>query len=140
MRQYLIANFLLYLNKLISLLLLKKIFIVSKKLIALLVISNILDKLQCKQLTTLMEQLLSKFQCVFRKGNSAQYCLLVMLKKWENTVDNRKLFGAILRDLSKSFYYNSHELVIVNLNWYEINWYERTEINILCSSWEEILS
>lgn len=87
-----------------------------------------------------MEQLLSKFQCVFRKGHSAQYCLLVMLKKWENTVDNRKLFGAILRDLSKSFYYSSQELVIVNLNWYEINWYERTEINILCSSWEEILS
>lgn len=87
-----------------------------------------------------MEQLLSKFQCVFRKGHSAQYCLLVMLKKWENTVDNRKLFGAILRDLPKSFYYNSHELVIVNLNWYEINWYERTEINTLCSSWEEILS
>lgn len=65
---------------------------------------------------------------------------VLMLKKWENTVDNRKLFGAILRDLPKSFYYNSHELVIVNLNWYEINWYERTEINILCSSWEEILS
>ena len=46
---------------------------------------------------------LSKYQCGFRKGFSAQYSLLSMLKKWKSVVDNKNVFDALLMDLSKAF-------------------------------------
>ena len=45
----------------------------------------------------------SKYQCGFRKGYSAQHCLLVMMEKWKMVVDNGSAFGALLTDLSKAF-------------------------------------
>ena len=38
-----------------------------------------------------MDKKLSKRQCAFRKGYSAQHCLLVMLEKWRATVDKGPL-------------------------------------------------
>ena len=45
------------------------------------VISKIFEKLLCKQITIFIDPLLSKYQCGFRKGFSAQQCLLAMLEK-----------------------------------------------------------
>ena len=39
------------------------------------VISKVFEKLLCKQITIFIDQLLSKYQCGFRKGFSAQHCL-----------------------------------------------------------------
>ena len=64
------------------------------------------------------EPFLSKFQCGFRKGFSAQQCLLSMLKKRKLAVDNRKRFEALLTDLSKTFECLSHDLLISKLNVY----------------------
>ena len=50
------------------------------------VISKIFEKLLCKQITIFIDPLLSKYQCGFRKGFSAQHCLLAMLEKWKNAV------------------------------------------------------
>ena len=47
------------------------------------------------------EYFLSKYQFGFRKGCSAQHCLLSMLEKWKSAIDNRKMFGVLLTDLSK---------------------------------------
>ena len=58
----------------------------------------------------------SKYQCGFRKGFSAQYCLVSMLEKWKSAIDNKKLFQALLTDLSKRFDCLSHDLVIGKLN------------------------
>ena len=71
-----------------------------------------------KQMSEYFQSSLSKYQCGFRKGFSAQHCLLPMLEKWKSTVDNRKMFGALLTDLSKVFDCLSHELLIARLNAY----------------------
>ena len=71
-----------------------------------------------KQISEYFEPFLSKYQCGFRKRYSAQYCLLSMLEKSKSTIDNRKMFGALLTDLSKAFDRLSHDLLIAKLNAY----------------------
>ena len=68
-----------------------------------------------------MDSLLSKYQCGFRKGFSAQHCLLTMLEKWKEAVDKGEVFRTLLTDLSKAFDCLSHELITANLNAYGFN-------------------
>ena len=82
---------------------------------------KIFEKLLCKQITIFIDPLLSKYQCGFRKGFSAQHCLLAMLEKWKNAVDKGKVFGALLTDLSKAFDCLPHELIVAKLNAYRFN-------------------
>ena len=86
----------------------------------LLIISKIFEKIISKQITNFMDPLLSKYQCGFRRGFSAQNCLLAMLEKWKSSVDKGKAFGVLLTDLSKAFDCLSHEVIIVKLNAYGI--------------------
>ena len=65
-----------------------------------------------------MEPLFSKYQCGFRRGFSAQDCLLAMLEKWKSAVDKVKIFGILITDLSKAFDCLSHELIIAKLSAY----------------------
>ena len=60
----------------------------------------------------------SKYQCGFRMGFSAQHCLLAMLEKWKKKVDTKKIFGSLLTDLSKAFDYLPRNLIITKLNTY----------------------
>ena len=53
-------------------------------------ISKIYERLMFKQISEYFEPILSKFQCGFRKGFSAQHCLLSMLEKWKTAIDNKK--------------------------------------------------
>ena len=75
-----------------------------------------------------------------------------MLEKWKSAIDNKKMFGALLTDLSKAFDCLSHDLLIAKLNAYGFsiaalrlvqnylsNRKQRTKINSDFSSWEEIL-
>ena len=39
-----------------------------------------------------------------------------MYDKWKSAVDNKKVFGALLMDLSKGFDCLSHDLLIAKLN------------------------
>ena len=70
-----------------------------------------------KQLSIYFEEIFSKFQCGFRKGFST----LLMLEKWKRAVDNNKVFGALLSDLSKAFVCISHDLLIAKLNAYGLS-------------------
>ena len=57
----------------------------------------------------------SKFQCRFRKGFNAQHCLLLVIEKWREVLDNDGETAAVLTDLSKTFGYINHNLLIANL-------------------------
>ena len=74
-----------------------------------------------KQISEFFENIFSKNQCGFRKVNSTQQCRLVMLEKWERSVDSGKVFGALLTDVSKAFDCLDHELLTVHLNAYRFS-------------------
>ena len=65
-----------------------------------------------------MESKLSIFQCGFRKGMSAQNCLLFMVEKLRQCLDNKGKTGVLLTDLSKAFDSLNHEILIAKLSAY----------------------
>ena len=65
-----------------------------------------------------MEKYLSPYLCGFCKGYSAQYCLMIMLERWNKALDNKKIAGAILTDLSKAFDCLHHGFLIAKLEAY----------------------
>ena len=98
------------------------------------------------------ETILSPKQCGFRKGFSAQHCLISLIEKWKKSIDNGGAFGALMTDLSKAFDCLSHELLIAKLEAYGFdekslkliynylsNRKQRVKINDSYSSWREIL-
>ena len=79
---------------------------------------NHVSRYMFQQISKLMELLLSKCQCGFRKGYNTQYCLLDLVEKWKWSVDKGSSFGARLTDLSKEFDCLSHKLLIAKLHAY----------------------
>ena len=117
------------------------------------IVSKIFEKIMNDELSTYFEKFFSKFQCGFRKGFSNQHCLLLMLEKWKHVVDNKKVFGALLTDLSKAFDCICYDLLITKLNTYGLslpalklvhnylqNRKQRTKNGTAYSLWEEIFS
>ena len=100
-----------------------------------------------------MEEFLSDYLFGYRAGYGPQYCLVTMIEMWKKALDERKVAGAILTDLSKAFDCISHELLIAKLAAYGFEnsaliliydylkgRMQRTQVNGSCSSWREILS
>ena len=82
-------------------------------------ISKLYERIMFKQMSEYFENsFFSKYQCGFRKGFSAQHCLVSMLEKWKSATDNKKSFVAFLTDLPKTFDCLSHDLLIAKLNAY----------------------
>ena len=116
-------------------------------------ISKVYERIMFKQTSEFFESSFSsKYQCGFKKGFSAQHCLVSMLEKWKPATDNKKSFGALLTDLPKAFNCLSHDPLITKLNAYGFNMsalrfvhsylknrMQRTKINLEYSSWEEIM-
>ena len=115
-------------------------------------ISKIYERCLFKQLTNYFEDLFSKYLCEFRKSFSVANCLLPMIKKWRESLDQGGAYGALLTDLSKAFDCLSHDLLIAKLHAYGLdikslrlmysyltNRKQRVKINDTYSSWSEIL-
>ena len=81
-------------------------------------ISKVYKKCLYDQISNFFEDVFSKYQCGFRKGYSARYCLLVMIEKWKKIVDRGGVFDALLADLSKAFGCIPHDLIIGKLEAY----------------------
>ena len=67
------------------------------------VLSKVYERLLNNQMHSFIESKLSIDQCGFRKGYSAQYCLIILIEKWRASVDNNGSAGVLLTDLSKAF-------------------------------------
>ena len=66
-------------------------------------VSKISEKIINKKISIYFENVISKFMYGFRKGYNTQQSPLLMCEKWKNVVDNGKVFGALLTDLSEDF-------------------------------------
>ena len=117
------------------------------------IISKIIEKLICRQLSSHFDNIFSKFQSGFRKGFSAEHCLFLMIDKWKKAVDNNIVFGAILTDLSKTFDCICHDLLVPKLHPcglslpvlkmiedYLLNRKQRKKVRSSYSSWENIIA
>ena len=62
-------------------------------------LSKIFERSLRKQVFTFYEDILSKYQCGFRKEHSVQYYLLALIEKWKHSVDHGKAFRPLLTDL-----------------------------------------
>ena len=106
-----------------------------------------------EQISEYMEKYLSPYVFGYRKGMGTQYCLLAMIEIWRKALDERKVGGAILTDLSKAFDCLSHDLLIAKLEAYGFeksaliliydylkNRMQRTKVDGSYSSWREILN
>ena len=100
-----------------------------------------------------MENILSNFQCGFRKGFNTQQCLIGMIEKAKSIMDKSGRFSALLTDLSKAFDCLPHDLLIAKLDAYGFkndalylifnylnNRKQRVKINSSFSSFQNIIS
>ena len=114
-------------------------------------LSKVFERCLYKQISPYFDKILSKYQCGFRKNHSAQHCLLALLETWKSSVDEGKVFGTLLTDLSKAFDCLPHELFIAKLQAYGFdtkalkliraylsNRMQRTKVGQEYSSWKEI--
>jgi len=82
------------------------------------VVSKVFEKIVYAQISTYFNPILSPIQCGFRKGHSAQHCLLVLLEKWRKSLDIKQSAGILMTDLSKAFDCIRHDLLIAKLHAY----------------------
>ena len=54
-------------------------------------------------MSQIFQNIFSKYQCRFRKGFTTQQYLLEMLENWKRSVNNSKIFIALLIEISKTF-------------------------------------
>ena len=114
-------------------------------------ISKVFERCINKQLSVFFENILSKYQCGFRKGFSAQHCLIPLIENWRASLDQGFAFGALLTDLSKAFDCLQHELLVAKLYANGLDFAavkfvysyltgrkQRTKVSNMFSSWENI--
>ena len=93
-------------------------------------ISKIYERLMHDNMRDYFNDVLSKFQCAFRKGFGAQNCLLDMIETIRKTRDYHGVFTGVMKDLSKAFDGISHELLVVKLYAYS---YDESSLKVIIS-------
>ena len=78
-------------------------------------LSKVYESCMHIQIYEYLNKILSKWQCGFRQDYSAQHCLLVMVEKWRQCLDNGGVSSALLTDLFKAFDCILQDLLIAKL-------------------------
>ena len=87
---------------------------------------SLFERYMHRQISEYFETIFSKFQCGYRKDYGTQDCLLAMVVKCKNALDQRKEYGALLTDLSKALDFLPHDLIVAKLHAYGL----ATELNV----------
>ena len=114
-------------------------------------INKIFETCMYRELSDYFDNIFSEYQFGFRKGISAQQCLIILIETWKKHLDNKEAFGALLTDLSKAFDCVDHELLIAKLYAYGLDHAslllifsylrkrkQRVRIDSAFSSWSEM--
>ena len=84
-------------------------------------LSKVFERVFYNQLEIFFENKFSKFLCGFRKRHSCQHALISLLKSWQNSLDEGKVVGTVLMDLSKAYDCLPHDLLIAKLSAYGVD-------------------
>ena len=116
------------------------------------IISKLFERNMYEPIFSYIDKFLSPYLFGYRRGHSTQQCLLIMTEMWKKALDERKVAGAVLTDLSKAFDCLSHDLLIAKLEAYGFkksalkfiydylkDRKQRTNVNGCYSSWRELL-
>ena len=77
-----------------------------------------------------VNKILSKYISAYRKGHSCQNVLMKLTEEWRENLDQNKVVGALLIDLSKAFDCLPHDLLIAKLEAYG---FQKETLNLLYS-------
>ena len=113
-------------------------------------LSKIYERCMYTQMNKYFGPILSKYQFGFRRGYSAQECLLIMIKIWRASLDQNGTCAVLLTDLSKALDCLPHDLLLAKLHAHGcdlpslklLNCFLRNRrqlVKILYSSWAEVL-
>ena len=82
--------------------------------------SKVFERCLYNQLSVLLDKTFSICQCGFTKSFNAQHCLINLLDKWRQSLDQGLVFGALLTDPSKTFDCLSQKLLVAKLIAYDV--------------------
>ena len=82
------------------------------------VFSKVFERFLSDQMVPYLNSILAVFISAYRKNYSCQHVLLHMIEMWRRCLDENKVVGAILMDVSKAFYSLPHGLLIAKLHAY----------------------
>ena len=91
-------------------------------------LSKIFENDMNEQISNYVDKFLSPYLFGYRRGHSTQQCLMTMIEMWRKALDEQKIAGAVLTDLSKAFDCLSHDLLIAKLHAYG---FEKSALNFI---------
>ena len=83
--------------------------------------SKVYERYLLNSLSNHIEKILSNFIVANRKRYSSSHVLLKLTENWKKHLDNKKIVGTVLMDLSKAFDCIPHDLLIAKLHAYGFN-------------------
>ena len=92
--------------------------------------SKIFERYYLDSMLNHVNKILDKHISAYRKGHSCQHVLLKLTEEWRKHMDQNKIVGGLLMDLSKAFDCLPHELLIAKLAAYG---FEEATLNLLYS-------
>ena len=93
------------------------------------VFSKIFERFLLNQMLPFIDNLMSSFLSAYCSRYSTQHVLLRLIEQWRACLDENKVVGGILMDLSKAFDCLPHDLLIAKLEAYGV---EETPYYFLC--------